>query len=271
MFSLKLIKGNLKPNPKSKKQLQFISKGCNEVYNHFLKKRIKTDKKKQPQPTFQQQQKELTQLKQKKKYKWLNTVCARTLQEVVKNRLPMLERNTRNIKQSTSRLNTPEKNPLIAEYDSFSIHQDGYQIKDNQLFLSQGNYERKRQPKIITPFELTNPLKGTPKIITISWKYNNWTVNITCDIEISPRMSLAKIIKVLGIDRGVRKILATSEGKKLPDPKYWKEIEEKYIELQRSLSRKVKGSNNWKKVKSEMSTIGKGVSNRMKDLNHKTI
>ena len=64
----KTYQGNLKPDPKTKKQLQFISQGCNEVYNHFLKKRIKTDKKKQLQPTSKQQQKELTQLKKKQKY-----------------------------------------------------------------------------------------------------------------------------------------------------------------------------------------------------------
>ncbi|MCE8163868.1 MAG: hypothetical protein I3273_06345 [Candidatus Moeniiplasma glomeromycotorum] len=41
----KTYQGNLKPTSKTKKQLQFISKGCNEVYNHFLIKRIKTDRK----------------------------------------------------------------------------------------------------------------------------------------------------------------------------------------------------------------------------------
>nr|WP_281267945.1 transposase [endosymbiont GvMRE of Glomus versiforme] len=85
-----------------------------------------------------------------------------------------------------------------------------------------------------------------------------------------PQMPLSEIKKMLGIDRGVRKILAISEGWKLFNPEYWNKIEKKYIEFQRSLDRKVKGSSNWKKVKSKMSSMGKKTSNRMKDLCHKT-
>ena len=65
---IKTYQGILKPSSETKKQLQFISKGCNEVYNYFLRKRIKADKKKQSQPTSKQQQKELTQLKKKSKH-----------------------------------------------------------------------------------------------------------------------------------------------------------------------------------------------------------
>ena len=64
----KTYQGNLKPDPKTKKQLQFISKGCNEVYNYFLEKRIKVDKKNKPQPTSEEQQKDLVKLKKQKKY-----------------------------------------------------------------------------------------------------------------------------------------------------------------------------------------------------------
>jgi len=62
---IKTFQGWLKPNSEVKQQLQFISKGCNEVYNWGLKQRIKCNKKNQPQPTSKQQQKELTQLKKK--------------------------------------------------------------------------------------------------------------------------------------------------------------------------------------------------------------
>ena len=76
--ALKIIKKHVQAtsHTKAKKQLQFISKGCNEVYNYFLKKRIKTDSKNQPQPTSKQQQKELTQLKKQKKYRRLNKIPA---------------------------------------------------------------------------------------------------------------------------------------------------------------------------------------------------
>ena len=57
-------------------------------------------------------------------------------------------------------------------------------------------------------------------------------------------MPKSEIKRMNGVDRNVRKLFANGEGWKHKNPKYWKEIEEKYIELQRSLSKKVKHSNN---------------------------
>jgi putative transposase len=272
----KTYQGNLKPNSETRKQLQFISKGCNEVYNYFLKKRIKTDKKvvnqlpkNQPQPISEEQQKDLVKLKKKSKYRWLNKIPAWTLQEVVKNRLPDAWKKYKEYKAINIKAKYPREKTPNRWYDSFSIHQEGYEIKDNKIFLSQGNYKNKRQPKIVIPFELTNPLQGKPKIITISWKKGCWKINLTCDVSIPPQIPKSEIKRMNGVDRNVRKLFANSEGWKVANPKYWDKIEKRYIELQRSLSRKIKRSNNWKKVKSEMTRMGKRVSNRMKDLNHK--
>jgi len=122
---------------------------------------------------------------------------------------------------------------------------------------------------VVIPFELTNPLKGEPTIITISWKKNRWKINLTCDIKLTLQIPKLEIKRQAGIDRGVRKLFANSEGWKHKNPKYWEGIEKNYIALQKSLSRKVKGSNNWKKIKSEMTRMGQNISNRMRDLNHK--
>lgn len=260
----------LKPNQEARKQLQFISQGCNAVYNWALTKRIKTDKQRLKQPSKFQQAKDLTDLKKQTKYQWLNQIPAWTLREVVINRASNAWKKYETRKELYSKAKYPREKTDKGWHDSFSIHQEGYQIKDNCLFLSQGNYKGKRQPQIIIPFELTNPLKGTSKIITISFKRDSWTLNIACDIELPPQMPLSEIKKILGIDRGVRKILATSKGLKLLNPKYWEKVEKRYIEFQRSLSKKVKGSNNWKKTKGKMKRLGEKTGNRMKDLCHKT-
>jgi putative transposase len=280
----KTYQGQLKPNSEVKQQLQLISKGCNEVYNYFLKKRIICDKKKQPQPTSKQQQKELTQLKKKPKYKWLNKISAWTLQEVVKNRLPDAWKKYQEYKAINIKAKYPREKTDNRWYDSFSVHQAGYQIKGNELFLSQSIWKGKQRPKLIISFELTNPLKGKsidfnevkPAIITISWKKEQWNnqrlflkINLTSNVELPPQIPKSEIKRMTGIDRNVRKLFANSEGWKYKNPKYWQKIEERYIVLQRLLSRKEKRSNNWKKVKAEMARIGQKVSNQMKDLNHK--
>ncbi|CAI2161427.1 10347_t:CDS:2 [Funneliformis geosporum] len=45
---------------------------------------------------------------------------------------------------------------------------------------------------------------------------------------------------MVGIDRGVRKLFATNQGWKFYNPRYWERIRKRYIELCKSLSRKVK-------------------------------
>ncbi|MCE8167824.1 MAG: transposase [Candidatus Moeniiplasma glomeromycotorum] len=266
----KTYQGKLKPISETKRQLQLISKGCNEVYNYFLKKRIKADKKNQPQPTSEEQQKDLVKLKKTKKYQWLNKIPAWTLQEVVKNRLPDAWKKYKEYKAINTKAKYPREKSSNRWYDSFSIHQEGYQIKDNQLILSQGNYKGKRQSKIIIPFELTNSLKGKPTIITISWKKDQWKINLTCDIKVPPQIPKTEIKRMNGVDRNVRKLFANSDGWKFTNPYYWEKVEKEYIEFQKSLSRKVKGSNNWKKVKDKMKRLCQKTSNQMKDVCHKT-
>jgi hypothetical protein len=62
-YLTKTIQGYIKPNQITKQQLNLISKGCSFVYNHFLNQRIECDKNKQKQPTKEQQERELVQLK----------------------------------------------------------------------------------------------------------------------------------------------------------------------------------------------------------------
>ncbi|RHZ37144.1 hypothetical protein [endosymbiont GvMRE of Glomus versiforme] len=77
----------IKANQETKKQLQFISKGCNFVYNWALTKRIKCDKQGLKQPSKYQQAKDLTDLKKQPNCNWLNKIPAWTLREVVANRV----------------------------------------------------------------------------------------------------------------------------------------------------------------------------------------
>ncbi|KLL01664.1 MAG: transposase IS605 [Mycoplasmataceae bacterium RC_NB112A] len=168
-----IYQAKIKANQETKQQLQFISQGCNFVYNWALTERIKIDKQGLKQPNKLKQAKDLTGLKKQPKHQWLNQIPAWTLREVVINRVPNAWKKYETRKEVYPKTKYPREKTDKGWHDSFSIHQEGYRIKDNCLFLSQGNYKDKRQPQIVIPFESTNPLKGTPKIITISWKKSN--------------------------------------------------------------------------------------------------
>ncbi|KLL03212.1 MAG: transposase IS605 [Mycoplasmataceae bacterium RV_VA103A] len=265
-YLTKTIQGYIKPNQTTKQQLNLISKGCNFVYNHFLSQRIECDKQKQKQPTKEQQEKELVQLKANNP--WLNQIYSQILKQVVRVRVwdtwkKYKEYKIINLKAKYPRLKTDNR-----WYDSFSYTQNNgsFGIERNKLFIKLGSAVKKSQRKLTTKLKLNQPIQGVIKTLTIAWKNNKWLVSFGCWVEPKPTI---KTNREIGIDRGVKKLFATSEGWKYYNPKYFQKGEEQLIKLQRQLSRKKKDSKNYQEKKLELAKKHEKISNRMKDRNHK--
>ena len=79
-YLTKTIQGYIKPNQITKQQLNLISKGCS-----FVNQRMECDKNKQKQPTKEQQERELVQLKANNP--WLNQIYSQILKQVVRVRV----------------------------------------------------------------------------------------------------------------------------------------------------------------------------------------
>jgi putative transposase len=73
----------------------------------------------------------------------------------------------------------------------------------------------------------------------------------------------------VGIDLGLKSIATTSDGEKVEPPRFLREAEKKLEHLQRSLSSKRKGSNNWSEARRKFAAQHARVSNQRKDFNHK--
>jgi putative transposase len=58
--------------------------------------------------------------------------------------------------------------------------------------------------------------------------------------------------KEIGVDLGLNDFLITSDGEKIKNPRIAKKYEKKIAKLNRKLSRKEIGSNNWKKIKNQL-------------------
>jgi len=71
--------------------------------------------------------------------------------------------------------------------------------------------------------------------------------------------------EALGIDVGIRHFAAVSNGKLFPNPRPFRKLERKLKLLQRSVSRKVKGSNNRKKAQFKVSKLQERIANIRKD------
>jgi putative transposase len=75
--------------------------------------------------------------------------------------------------------------------------------------------------------------------------------------------------KQIGIDLGIKDFVITSDGFKYKNNRYTKTYAKKLKDNQKNLSRKVKGSNNYKKQKLKVATIHKKITNSRIDNLHK--
>ena len=75
--------------------------------------------------------------------------------------------------------------------------------------------------------------------------------------------------KKIGADLGLKDFLITSEGKKYPNPRFYKRALKRLKRLQRSLSRKVKGSKNRNKKRLLVAAANEKVRLQRLDMQHK--
>ena len=92
-------------------------------------------------------------------------------------------------------------------------------------------------------------------------------VSILVDVSNIKKMSMLN--KNIGIDLGIKNLCITSDGDKYKNPKILKKYEKKIARLNRSISRKQRGSNNFKKIKDKLAKCHEKISNIRCDYLHK--
>ena len=107
--------------------------------------------------------------------------------------------------------------------------------------------------------EVLGNIKNTTIRRTPSGKY---FVSITCKVEID---ELPKTNKKIGIDVGLKDFAITSDGEVLGNPKYFRKSEKRLAKLQKDLSRKVYGSNNWNKARIKVAKLHEKIKNQRTD------
>jgi len=96
---------------------------------------------------------------------------------------------------------------------------------------------------------------------------NEYFVSILVETD---HKKFEKTGKSVGIDLGLKDFAITSDGFKYKNNRYTKTYAKKLKENQQHLSRKVKGSNNYKEQKLKVATIHKKITNSRMDNLHKT-
>ncbi len=176
-----------------------------------------------------------------------------------------------------------EKTSGFPSYRKHGIN-DSFRLPDPKAFNITKISKRKGSiflPKIKTLyFRRTQKIKGKPLFATVSRTAGIWYISITCSIDtkdlIDPKKPLKPVEQrtPLGIDRGCHNTIATSEPvdnhhlHSLPTNKL-KLIETRIKFLQKLLARKIKRSNNYKKLRAKIAKKHKQLINLRHDWHHK--
>ena len=206
-----------------------------------------------PRPTYSQQCKSLTQAK--KKIPALAVVQSQVLQQTLK-RLETAFVSMWEQGHGFPRFKKPGR------MRSFVFPQLGKNI------LSVGAI---RLPKIgMVKFRQSRsiPEGGKLKQARIVKRASGWYMMLTVqwDVEVP---DIQPHGEPLGIDVGLTSFIAASNGLLVKRPKFFREAERQLKLLQQRVSRKKKGSNNWKKAVAKVAKLHEYVANARKDFHWK--
>ena len=144
------------------------------------------------------------------------------------------------------------------ECNSFVYNQTGFKIDDDHLRLSKvGKIEIRlhRQPVNV-------------KQVTIVKKAGMWFAVLACNV-LRRKHSSIRYEKTAGIDVGIKNYVYDSDGNSTPNPLFLTKELKPLRRAQRKVSRREKGSKNYKKAVSWLQRLHMRIANKRKDFLHK--
>lgn len=245
----KAYKFRLKVTARQGNQLAQIAGVCRLVWNLCLEQRQTVYSSRRMSLNSYNQLPDVTLLR--KDYDWISSVPSQVLQQKVRD-LDVAYKNF-----FAHRADFPERKKKGKSFDSFRFPQ-GFKIDNRRVFL----------PKIgWVGFFKSQEIAGTPKHITVSRNGKHWFLSICCEVE---QGIPALKSKAVGIDMGIAKLCAMSDGTVIENPKILLKYQKKLAKLQRRLVKKVKFSKNFYKVKAKITALHTKIANTRKDFTHKT-
>jgi putative transposase len=199
-------------------------------------------------------QKELTIIRNETD--WLKTVHSQTIQDVTDRLFTAYDNFFRRVKKGE----TPGF-PKFAKKELWS----SFRFKQGVGLCE--NTNKVKLPKIgKVKFKKSQEVIGVIKNTSIKKENKFWYICLTCEKE-TKHMKPNKF--AIGLDLGIKELLISSEGEVYNNPKTLYKWSKRLACAQKSLSRKVKGSNNRQEAKLRVSKLHKKIANIRKDNLHK--
>ena len=251
------------------KLLKYHSSLCRKVYNIFNGKCRANFKLCKSIPGKYENIKELTKLKQKEEYKYLNDAFSQCLVQSLfrlENNWKIFFQRLKDRKQGKF-LKPPQfkkksKDAISFVYSQLSLTGPNgkvyslVKIENNKIYLPKlGWFTFNKDRDLLN----NDKYQDIPKQVIVKYENGYWYICIVVDRHTFK--TLDKTNSTIGIDLGVTHFATTSEGifynLDIKFKKYFSKIQN----LQRILSKKVKDSNNYLKVKNKLSRIHSHIRN----------
>jgi putative transposase len=243
------------PNKDQTMILEDTLETCRHLWNTALADRKNTYKETGKGRTYNQQASILTI--EKKENPGLKSVFSQVLQNVLKRLDLGVAAFYRRLREGAKKPGFPRFKKK-GQYRSFTYPQAGFKLEDNHLTLSKIGTVRIFKHREI---------EGKIKACTITRDRTGcWYCCLVSEIEDVPKITPQTAI---GIDVGLKHMVAISNGEYIEYPEYYYQTEEKLGNAQRELSRKKKGSSNRNKARTKVARIHKHIANQRADFSHR--
>jgi len=127
-------------------------------------------------------------------------------------------------------------------------------------------------PKVgLVKARISRPIEGVAKGATFKRDAcGHWFVSIVAEVEM-PAVSLPapRPARTVGADLGLKDAVVTSDGERVPAPRFYRVAQRKLRRAQRAFSRKKKGSNNKAKARVTVARVHQKIANKRADFCHK--
>lgn len=237
-------------NSKKNKHLHNLINLACLIYNHCIALHKRYYRRYKKYLNIYHLQRHLTKLKKTSKFSHFKLLDAQAIQDITQriDRAYKLFFKNRKKKKRWS----PPSFKKVKKYKSFTLKQANYKVlEDNYLEIDDIVYRYFKSRDIIG------------KIKTLTIKRNSLgDIYFYFACESNNSQIDARTGKSVGIDLGFKTFITLSTGEKIKSPEFFKKSIHKIRQLNRNLSRKVKGSNNYKRAKLCLARFHKKISDK---------
>ena len=230
---------------------------CRFIYNYALDKKVKTYQKDKTNLSRFDIQADLPKMKKSEGYSWLSEVNSLSLQAALANL------DSAFVKFFREKKGFPKFKSKKDNRQSFSIPQNTrVNFEESRVYIPKFREGIKaRFHRKFEGFVKTSVITRTPT--------NKYFISILVEVnEVDAAPKPISENKAVGIDLGIKTFAVLSDGTEIQNHKYLKRSIKKVKRLQRSLSKKAKGSKNREKARLRLARAHERVCNQRNDFLH---